>query len=86
MKVVAKPIQCIAYFDEKGIPTPMKFQLRDDNGNKTVKVNQVVHRELEKLAGNPMYVFDCQSDVGEQVKRYQLKYELCTCKWMLFKI
>lgn len=86
MKVVAKPIQMIAMFDEKGIPTPIRFRILDDNGNKTVKVNQVIHRELEKLAGNRMYLFECQSDFGEVVKRYQLKYELDTCKWMLFKI
>ncbi len=86
MKVVALPIECIAWFNKEGIPTPMKFRILDDNENKTVKVNQVVHRENEKLAGNYMYVFDCKSDMGNEVKWYQLKYSLDTCKWMLFKI
>lgn len=86
MKVVAKPIKCIAYFDENGIPSPMKFQIISDNGNKTIKVHQVIHKEIEKLAGNKMYVFDCQSEINNTLRRYQLKYEFDTCKWMLFKI
>lgn len=47
MKVVAKPIQCIAWFDGKGKPTPMRFRLINDNI--TIKVNQVVHREMVGL-------------------------------------
>lgn len=86
MKIVSVPIECIAWFDKEGKPTPLRFRILSDNGNKTVKVNQVIHKEKEKLAGNYMYVFDCQSDIGKEVKRYQLKYELGTCKWMLFKI
>ncbi|WP_459195780.1 hypothetical protein [Wukongibacter baidiensis] len=86
MKIVALPIECIAWFNKEGIPTPIKFRILNNSSNKAVKVNQIVHREKEKLAGNHMYVFDCQSDIGGGVKRYQLKYALDTCKWMLFKM
>jgi len=86
MKVVALPIECIAWFNEHGSPTPLKFRILDENGNITIKINQVIHREKEKFAGNHMYVFDCRSEIDNEIKRYQLKYSLASCKWMLFKI
>jgi len=63
MKIVSVPIECIAWFDKEGKPIPLKFKIISDEGNKVVKLNQVVHMDKEKLAGNYMYVFDCQSAI-----------------------
>ena len=51
-----------------------------------VKVDKVVKKDLEKLAGNPMVVFTCESVINGMLKPYEIKYELGTMKWMLFKI
>lgn len=42
--------------------------------------------ESEKLAGNPMLVFRCQSVINNLNKIYEIKFELKTCKWILYKI
>jgi len=87
MKVVAQPIQMIAWFEENGTPHPIRFRFTNKEQYQTViKVDKVVTIEKEKLAGNPMYVFTCQSSIDNILKIYELKYELHTCKWMLYKI
>ena len=87
MKIVAKPIQMIAWFEEDGAPHPIKFRLNNEEQYwTTIKVDKVITIEKEKLAGNHMYVFKCQSNIDNVLKIYELKYELHTCKWMLFKI
>lgn len=87
MKIVAKPIQMVAWFEEDGSPHPIKFRLlNEEQCWSTVKIDKVIIVEREKLAGNPMHVFQCQSLINNVLKTYELKYELNTCKWMLFKM
>ncbi|OPL09252.1 MAG: hypothetical protein AVO33_07250 [delta proteobacterium ML8_F1] len=86
MKVVAKPIEVVAWFNDKGGIRPLKFRVMDEEEPQVVKVDRMVHTHLEKFAGNPMHVFDCQSTVEGQTRIYQLKYEVATGRWILFKI
>lgn len=58
----------------------------NDGMNKVVKVNRIITTTLEKLAGNPMYVFNCSSVIHGIERQYIIKYELHTCKWILFRI
>lgn len=82
MKVVMKPIEMIAWFDVPGTPRPIRFR---HDGN-VVKVEQIIRLSDEKIAGNRMKIFECQSQVHGQMKHFELKYEMNTCKWYLYKI
>lgn len=87
MKVVAQPIQMVAWFNEKGTLTPVRFKLcNKDEKNITIKINKILSTNKETLAGNKMIVYNCQSVLNGIEKLYELKYEMSTCKWMLFKI
>lgn len=87
MKVVAKPIEMVAWFTVDGIPNPVRFRIKDEKQPWVViKVNKIVTRSLEKYAGNEMLVFRCQSIMDGLEKIYELKYEKATCRWILFKI
>lgn len=87
MKVVNLPIEMIAWFTEAGTISPVKFRfMGQDKQNNTVKVDRTITISLEKLAGNRMMVFQCQSIIDAVERKYELKYELDTCKWVLFKI
>lgn len=77
-----KPIEMIARFDVLGKSRPVKFRLED----KVIVVHQVLTSNEEKLAGNRMNVYQCQSEVDGELRRYELKFELQTCKWFLYKI
>ncbi|MFZ5968739.1 MAG: hypothetical protein ACOYVK_16415 [Bacillota bacterium] len=86
MKVVAKPIDVVCWFDKEGIH-PVRFRLRESEDiDMVIKIDKVTSKHLEKLAGNKMMVFDCQSIVNHKEQKYQIKYELDTCHWILFKI
>jgi hypothetical protein len=85
MKVVAKPISMVAWFDTKGVPHPVRFKIEEEQ-EVVIKVGRVMTQDKEKLAGNPMLIFNCQSVINGVERPYQLKYELSTCRWILFKI
>jgi len=77
-----KPIEMIAWFSKDGIATPVRYKLE----GKVIKVEQVTSRSEEKLAGNRMIIYRCQSEINGELRPFELKYELRTCKWYLFKL
>ncbi|EGW41021.1 hypothetical protein [Desulfosporosinus sp. OT] len=86
MRILMQPIEMIAWFTLEGIPHPIRYKLTSDNDSSiVVKVSRVVTRSEEKLAGNRMFIFRCQSEVDGLLKLFELKYELSTCKWYLYK-
>jgi hypothetical protein len=87
MKVLMKPIKMIAWFDEDGTLTPVRYNMRlDDESAITIRINRIIQKKEEKLAGNRMLVFTCQSIMDNMERIYELKYEFSTCKWYLFKM
>ena len=87
MKVVAKPIEVVSYTDDKGDVRPLRFRIQnEDQTTKVIKIDKVITKETEKLAGNYMLVFKCQSLIDNIQRLFEIKYELQTCKWILFKI
>lgn len=87
MKVVAKPIDAVAWFTKDGTPNPVKVRIvRDDKTELVYKINKIVKTEKIKLAGNPTIVFTCQGTVNGVEKLFEIRYENLTCKWTLFKI
>lgn len=87
MKIVAKPIEMIAWFTRDGIPNPIRFRLMgEDKALKVITVDKIIFRENQKIAGTPAILFNCQSNINRIEKLYQLKYEIDTCRWILFKI
>ena len=87
MKIIAKPIEVVSWTDTKGNINPVRFKIvNDDESNTVVKIDKVISMDREKLAGNFMLVYKCQSVVNGADKLYEIKYELATCRWILFKI
>lgn len=86
MKVVAKPIDIICYFDKNGVH-PVRFRVEGlDEELLIIKIDKIIKVDMERFAGNKMLVFDCQSNMDGEMRTFQLKYELESCKWMLFKV
>jgi hypothetical protein len=87
MKVLAHPIEMISYTNEKGEIRPLRFRLQiGDEPMKVIKIDKVIFKQLEKFAGNPMILYRCQSMEGEIEKLFEIKYEINTCKWLLYKM
>ena len=87
MKVIAKPIEMIAHTNEKGEIRPYRFRVQLDNEPvKVINIDKVLFTQPEKLAGNPMILFKCRSMDNDVETFFDIKYELNTCKWILFRI
>jgi len=76
----------IAWFEKNGQIHPIKFKLTESHEQQVISIQRVQSVQMETLAGNPMYVFDCQSNINGLQRVYQLKYEVKTCKWFLYKM
>lgn len=87
MKVLALPIEMVSYTDDRGSIRPVRFRIKlEDESVQVIKIDKVIVKETEKLAGNVMIVYKCQSLIDNAIKLFEIKYELSTCKWILFKI
>jgi hypothetical protein len=87
MKVVAKPIEMIAWFTKDGVPNPIRFKIEgEDEAVAVIKVDKIIEKDKEKFAGNPMMIFKCQSLIDGVERIYEIKFEVSTCKWILYKM
>lgn len=85
MSTHAKPIQVIAWFDDKGKINPIKFKLETEEEEiKVIFIDKILNREFEKLAGTPMWKFTCKSLVNGVEQNYKIKYDLLSSKWIIF--
>ncbi len=81
MKTLNTKIEVIAYFPYEKQPLPLKFKM---NG-KSIPIDKIISAEKQMRAGEEMFVFECQSEIDNDVKRYVLKYSISKCTWYLFK-
>lgn len=86
MKIIMQPIEMVARFNEHGIPRPVKFKARFEGVPIVISIDKIILKTEEKLAGNPMIIFRCQSAINGLLKVFEIKYELSTCKWFLYKM
>lgn len=86
MKVVAKKIEMIAYFDKDGKVKPLRFRLEEDDANTVVKINKIITIEMEKYCGNKMLVYTCSAVINGVEKIFEIKYDIEGHRWILFKI
>ena len=87
MKIIARPIEVLAVTDTLGNMSPLKFKAKTkSNEDIVISVDKVESRELEKMAGNKMLLYKCKGVVGEKQRDFELKFEIRSCKWMLWKM
>ncbi|MBX4266518.1 hypothetical protein [Clostridium estertheticum] len=87
MKVIAKPVEMVLWTDINGKMNPIRFKIaNEDESISVIKIDKVLTIDREKLAGNNMLVYKCQSTIKGAERLYELKYEFSSCKWMLWKL
>ncbi len=87
MKTIAKPIQMISWTEEDGRIHPLRFKIENKEGTRHVyKIEKIYTSDLEKIAGNRIYKFTCEINLGGTNRICELRYELDTCRWNLFKL
>ncbi|HEY5524594.1 MAG TPA: hypothetical protein VIK26_04555 [Clostridium sp.] len=87
MKIIAKEIEMISWTNTDGKINPIKFKIENkDESISVIKIDKVITIDKEKLAGNNMLVYKCRGVIKGSERVYEIKYELNTCKWILFKL
>ncbi|NLY18203.1 MAG: hypothetical protein GX045_04480 [Clostridiaceae bacterium] len=87
MKVIMRSVDMICCTSKEGVITPIKFRITDENKEyKIIRIDKILSRDEEKLAGNRMLVFKVQSVINNCEWLFEMKYEFSTCKWFLYKI
>lgn len=86
-KLLMKPIEMIAWFNEDEFPIPLRYRLETNDSEKiVVSVDKIIFKEEERLVGNRMIVYRCQSVINNREIVYELKYDIGVCKWYIFKM
>lgn len=78
LKVINEPIKVMAIFHPDGKIEPLKFRLDEQ----IVNIEKVMKSYEEKIVGNKRIIFVCMHN-GKDI--YELKYEVGTKIWYLFK-
>jgi hypothetical protein len=87
MKLLARPIDAVVVFVDRERPRPFKFKYVDeDGGERVVKIDRVISVSEQVLPGARSLIFECQSNRGGDAYRYQLRYSLDSCRWLLYKM
>lgn len=86
MNVVAKHIGVYSIVNTDGAIRPVKFSMKIDDQIKEIRVDNVLKTSEEKFNGNPMRVFLCQTKSKYRVKFFELRLEVNSQKWFLWKV
>lgn len=87
MKLLRKPVEVIAWFDDEGNTRPIKLRfLNEEEERAVIKVNRVIKKDIDKFAGNKMIKYTCETYINGESRPFELRYELDTCRWYLYKI
>lgn len=86
MKVLMRPIEMIFVSTTSGKLTPIKFKLPTDKGDMVIKIDKIIKSQEEKISGNNIISYTCQSTIARSERLFELRYEIRSCRWFLFKI
>lgn len=87
MKIIRQPVDMIAWFNAMGVIMPLKFRLESENHTlQTIKINEILYHTEDKFAGNFIRTYACTINLNGIEKPCELRYDLNSCKWSLFKI
>lgn len=81
------PIEAIAYFQVGKAPEPLRFRLTDpaEKEQHVIAVDRVLCTRENRHAGNTMICYDCEGIIHRRHRRFELRYEISSCKWYLYK-
>ena len=75
MKVVSKPIEVISITDIKGNITPLRLRIEnEDEFIHVIKIDKIIDRTHEKLAGNNKLVRMYGEDIKYKVNLFENRF------------
>lgn len=87
MEVYLRPIEAVVGFDRSGRLSPVRFRIFDDESNwTTVYIKSIVRRRREKIGREFIEIYTCTGLFNGAEKYFELRFEISTCKWSLYRM
>jgi len=87
MKTINRKIEMLCYFLEDGTMKPQRFRIETREQEKVVYIiKQIQKVDFSKLAGIRLATFICQIVHNGELRLCEIRYNLETCEWVLFKM
>ncbi len=87
MKIYNKQISVLSKTDTDGTITPLRWQIEDEESNlQAYKILNVMNRKKTRVSGNITYEIFCETEIQGTKRPCELRYNMDTAQWYLFKI
>ncbi len=87
MRLIDKSIDMIWHTSTDGHITPIKFKIEGKNGTKLAyNILEIKGQKMTRIAGYKCLNYICDIQMEDQVRSCEIRYDLSTCKWILFRI
>lgn len=86
MNIVDKSVQVVTTTDRAGIIKPLCFFIVDDEIGDVINVERLVRRDKEKIDGDYIYTFTCEIIKDNMKMLCDLRLNLSTEEWSLYRI
>ncbi len=87
MDVLLKPIEVVASFTQNGRISPIRFRvITDESGYETIFVSRISRRRRERTGKSFIDIYTCTGQVLGKEKLFELKYEITSGEWTLYRM
>lgn len=87
MNIVNKSVQVVTTVDGAGIIKPLSFFVTDaDEIGDMINVERLLRRDKEKIGGDYVYTFTCEIIKDNMKMLCDLKLNLSTQEWSLYRM
>jgi len=87
MNIVDKSIKVVTTTDSAGIVKPLCFSITDDDeSGEVIYVERLIRRDKEKIGGDYTYTFTCEIIKDNTKMLCDLRLNLSTNEWILYRM
>lgn len=87
MGIVNKPVQVVTTIDKAGLVKPVCFFVIEDDGtSEVINVERLIRRDKEKIDGRIIYTFTCEIIKESMKVLCDLRLDIDTDEWTLYRI
>lgn len=87
MDVILTPIEVVAVFSRDGRVSPLRFRIiLDEFGYQTITVGSISRRRRERIGKSLIDIYTCTGIVSGTERLFELKHELATGEWALYRM
>lgn len=87
MEVILTPIEVVAVFSREGRISPLRFRIiLDESGYQTIIIDKITRRRRERIGKSYIDIYTCTGIVSGTVRHFELKHEITTGEWALYRM